>query len=201
MHTVNLLTSLVENYQILVYLLIFLGLIIEGELILISTGILIHLNALDPFLTFVFITLGLMCKTFLGYYLGQLIHDRWNKQHIMKHLEKRALHLVPHFQEKPFWSIFISKFILGVNNIVIIFSGYRKINFKKYLQAEFYSTIAWAPIMLTVGYLFSYAALSFSREVWRFTLIVIILTGLFWIFDKLVSWAYELFEEFYHDAQ
>ncbi len=40
MHTVKLLTQLVENYQILAYGIIYLGLILEGEFFLIFTGIL-----------------------------------------------------------------------------------------------------------------------------------------------------------------
>jgi membrane protein DedA with SNARE-associated domain len=105
---------------------------------------------------------------------------------------------MPHFKQKPFWSIFISKFIMGVNNIVIIFSGYQKIDFRKYLKAEFFSTIIWVPILLSVGYFFSYTAIHVSREIWRFSFIILVLVILFIVFDKLISWIYETFEEFYH---
>src|SRR3989304_5706019 len=47
MYTINFLANLVENHQILVYALIFLGIIIEGEFILLCTGVLVHLGALN----------------------------------------------------------------------------------------------------------------------------------------------------------
>ena len=78
----------------------------------------------------------------------------------MKYIEERVFNFMPHFDRKPFWSIFISKFIMGVNYLVIIFSGYKKINYKTYLKAEFFSTIIWAPLLLTIGYFFSYTALN-----------------------------------------
>jgi len=201
MHTVNILRHLIDNYQILVYFFILLGLIIEGEFILISIGIFLHLGALDFYFVLIFIFFGLLSKTFLGYYIGTVIHQKWNHTRFLKYIERRVLDVMPQFKQKPFWSIFISKFIMGVNNIVIIFSGYQKINFKKYLTAEFCSTIIWAPTLLLLGYLFSYAAIHVSHEVWRFSFIVLLLVILFIIFDKLISWVYEIFEEFYNNVQ
>ncbi|MEK9181848.1 MAG: VTT domain-containing protein [Patescibacteria group bacterium] len=199
MHTVNILNHLIENYQILVYFFIFLGLIVEGEFILISTGILLHLGALSFYFVLVFVFLGLLCKTLLGYYIGSLIYDKWNHTKFLKYIEKRVLKVMPHFKQKPFWSIFISKFIWGVNNIVIIFSGYQKINFKKYLKAELYSSIIWVPALVLLGYLFSYTALRVSDEIWKFFFVVLILIIMFIVLHKLMGWAYEIFEEFYHD--
>ena len=160
-----------------------------------------HLGALDFYFSLIFIFLGLLCKTFIGYHFGRFIHEKWNHTKFLKHIEKRVSNVLPHFKQKPFWSIFISKFILGINNVVMIFSGYQKINFRKYLKAEFCSTIIWAPILISLGYLFSYTALQASREIWRFSFIVLILIMLFVIFDRFVGWVYELFEEFYDNAQ
>ena len=58
METLNLLTGLVENHQVLAYILIYLGIIFEGDLFLISTGILAHLGALDFGFSLAFILLG-----------------------------------------------------------------------------------------------------------------------------------------------
>jgi membrane-associated protein len=201
MDTVNILRNLIENYQGLVYFFIFLGLIIEGEFILIAIGILFHLGALNAYYALIFIVLGLASKTMFGYYIGSLIHTKWNRVKFLKYIEKRVLNVMPHFRRKPFWSIFISKFIIGVNNIVIIFSGYQKINLKRYLKAEFCSTIIWAPALVSLGYFFSYTAMHVSSEIWRFSSTVFILTMLFILFDRLMGWIYEIFEGFYDDAE
>lgn len=201
MHTVKLLTILVEHNQTLAYMLIFLGLIFEGEIILISTGILSHLGALNIYFAFCFILVGGLIKTILGYYLGALIHDRWHKTKFLKYIEKRVNNIMPHFKRKPFWSIFISKFIMGFNHLVIIFAGYSKVNYKTYLKAEIFSTIIWAPLLLSLGYFFSYTALMVSKEIWKFSLIILIFVIGYIIFDKLVGWVYELFEEFYEEKK
>lgn len=197
MHTVKLLTNLVENHQMIAYAIIFLGLILEGEFILICTGILAHLGAVNFWFALAFILFGGMCKTFLGYYIGGVLHRKWNRTSFFSYLERKVLNIMPNFKQKPFWSIFTSKFILGFNHIVIIFSGYEKIEFKKYLKAEISSTVIWAPLLLSLGYFFSYTALHVSREIWRFSSVVLLLTIAFVIFDKLVAKVYEIFEQFY----
>lgn len=199
MHTVQLLKNLVEHHQALAYLFIFVGLIFEGELIIISTGVLAHLGALNFWFASAFILFGALGKTFIGYYIGKILHKKWNDTRFLNYIEKRVLNIMPHFKERPFWSIFISKFIMGTNHLVIVFSGYQKINLRTYLKAEISSTVLWVPLLLSLGYFFSYTALHVSREIWRFSLVVLLLVIGFILFDKLVGWIYELFETFYDD--
>ncbi len=198
MHTVDILQHLVENHLILTYFLIFFITIFEGEIVTISAGILVLLQALNPVLALIFIFCGGMVKTFLGYFLGKRLHKKFNRNKFFRHIERRVHAVMPNFEEEPFWSIFVSKFIL-VNHLVIIYSGYKGVEFKKYLKAEICSTLFWAPGLMLLGYFFSYTAISVSDEIWRFSLIVLVLIVLFVIFDKLVGWLFELFEEFYHD--
>ena len=135
MHTVNILKHLVENYLIFTYIVIFLITIFEGEVVAISAGILVLLGALNFWLCLIVILSGGMVKTFIGYFLGKFLHRKFNNHKFFQYIEKRVLSVMPHFERKPFWSIFISKFIL-INHLVIIFSGYKNINFKQYLRAE-----------------------------------------------------------------
>ena len=197
MHTVNILTQLVENNLALAYLLIVLITIVEGEIVAISAGILVLLGALNFWIALGCIFLGGMGKTFFWYFLGKFLHRRFNNHRIFQFIERKVLSVMPHFKQRPFWSIFISKFIMGVNNLVIIFSGYHSIDFRKYLQAEVSSTLVWAPGLMLLGYFFSYTAIRASNEIWNFSLLILVFMILFILFDKLVSWLYELFEEFY----
>jgi membrane-associated protein len=197
MHTVQFLTNLVEHHQTLVYAIIFFGVLIEGEVVTISTGILAHLGALNIPLALLCIFLGGISKTFLGYSLGKFLFKRFNRNIFFTYMQKKVKNFLPRFKEKPFWSIFISKFILGANHVVILFSGFEQIDYKKYLKAEIISTIIWAPGMMALGYFFSYTALQVSKEIWRFSMVVLVLFLLFILFDKLISWLYEAFEELY----
>jgi membrane protein DedA with SNARE-associated domain len=201
MYTVNLLTRLVENHQIFAYVLIYLGLIFEGEFFVIFTGILAHLGALDFSFALLFVFLGGLSKTFIGYALGEFLYKKFNHHRFFNYIEKRVYNILPRFKEKPFWSIFISKFIIGANNVVIIFSGFEKIDYRKFLKAEISAIIIWASLLLSLGYFFSYTALHISREIGKFLLVVLVFYVVFILFDKLVSWLYELFEEFYDNKQ
>ena len=78
MHTVQILNQLVEQHQLLAYFLIFLGLIFEGEVTLISAGVLAHLGALDFWTALSFILAGGMVKTFLGYNIGSFLNKRYH---------------------------------------------------------------------------------------------------------------------------
>lgn len=195
MYTVKFLISLVEHHQTLTYVIIFLGLIFEGEVIVISTGVLSHLGAINLGVAIGVILGGALIKIFGGYYLGGLLSKKYSYHKFFQYVEKKVSTLMPHFNQKPFWSIFLSKFIMGTNYIVIIFSGYQKINIKTFIKAEFISTTIWIALMLSIGYFFSYTALHVSHEVWRFTLIILLLVVLFLVLDKLISWIYELYEE------
>jgi membrane-associated protein len=197
MHTVNFLTALVEHHQILTYAIILFGLLFEGEVIIISTGVLAHLGALNIWVALAFVLAGALGKTFLGYALGEFLYKKFNHNRFFKYIQKRVYSFLPGFKGKPFWSIFVSKFIFGANNIVILFAGFERIDFKKYLRAEIYATLVWAPLLLLLGYIFSYTALNVSRNVWDFLGVMLGLFTTFVIFDRFVGWLYEIFQEFY----
>jgi len=82
MHTVNLLISLVEHHQVLAYVIIFLGLIFEGEIIAISVGILAHLGALNFWFSIFFILVGAISKTLIFYELGEFLY-KFKKEFII----------------------------------------------------------------------------------------------------------------------
>ena len=200
MHTVNILRHLVENHLLLTYFVIFFVTIFEGEIIAISAGILVSLGAVNFWLAFLGIFCGGVIKSLVGYSLGQFLHKKFNSSKFFQHIEKRVFTMMPNFRQRPFWSIFISKFIM-VNHLVILFAGYKNIDFRKYFKAELVSTLLWAPGMMLLGYFFSYAAIRVSQELWRFSLIILVLVVLFVVLDRLVGWIYEIFEEFYNDLE
>lgn len=194
MHTVNFLVNLVEHHQVLAYSVIFLGLIFEGEIILLSTGVLAHLGALNFYFALFFVLCGGIAKTLIGYHIGRIIHKRWNETEIVQYLEHKVLDILPKFRQRPFWSIFASKFIMGANYIVTIFSGYVKVKYKTYLKAELLATFIWAPLLLSLGYYFSYAALRISRDIWRFLLIVLLFVVAFVLIERMLVFIYEVFQ-------
>lgn len=196
MHTVKFLSTLIEHHQIVAYAFIFLGLIFEGEIVVITTGVLSYLGVLDFWLSLTLIFSGSFVKTFALYYLGEFFGKKFGHHKFFQYIERRVQYFMPRFKQNPFWSIFVSKFIMGTNYIVILFSGFSKIKFKTFLRAEIISTIIWAPLLLSLGFFFSETALSYSREIGRFSLIIVSLLMIFLFFDKLVATSYRVFEFF-----
>lgn len=196
MYTVKFLTTLVENHQILAYAIIFLGLIFEGEVIVITTGVLCSLGALDFTLSLILIFAGSFVKTFALYYIGEVMNKKYSDSKFFQYVERRVFYFMPRFKQKPFWSIFLSKFIMGTNYLVILFSGYNKINLKTFIKAEALSTVIWAPVLLSLGFFFSQTAISISKEMGKFSLIIFGLVIVFLLFDKIMSSLYTFYEYF-----
>ncbi len=175
-------------------LLLFIGMIFEGEVILILTGILIHQNALHPAETIFIVSVAALMKTVLGYRLGGWIARRFPHSAFLRYVEKKILLLLPRFKERPFWSIFVSKFIYGVNNATLIFAGYMKTNFRMYIRAEVISTIIWLLGFLALGYFFSFAAFSIGNNIRQGVFLILIFIAGFLLLQKFVSFLYDLFE-------
>lgn len=195
MNTVNALKHFAEGYAAWAYVFLFLGVLLEGELVMIFAGILTQLGVLN--LQFVIITsfLGALTKTVSWYKLGIFLNRRFAQIRFFTYLEKRVYHLFPKFKENPFWSIFVSKFIYGVNHFVLILAGYSKMDFKTYFKAEFYSSMIWVPEMFSLGFFFSYAALGVTKEIHNFSLLILLFILGFVFFEKLVAFLYEVWEE------
>ena len=196
MHTVNILNNLVANHEVWAYLVIFVGLIFEGEVVVIFAGVLSNLGALHFAMALVFILAGILTKIFVLYYLGSLLQEKYNHRKFFQYVEKRISSVMPRFEQKPFWSIFASTFIMGIGWIVMLFAGYKKINYKTYLKAEISSVAIWAPLLLSIGYFFGEAALSVTRELWKFSLVILLLIIGYVLFDKIVAWFYAVFQQF-----
>ena len=181
-------------HEVWAVVLLFLGVLFEGEIVLIFTGILIHVGVLPPKETILFVALAAFLKTLLGYALGNWIAHNWPQSSILKYVEKKILLLLPRFRERPFWSIFISKFIYGVNHVTMIFAGYMKANFKVYIRAEIVSTILWLAGFMGLGYFFSTLAFSISHDLRKVTLLIVVFIGMFILLQKLISFIYDLVE-------
>src|SRR3989338_2006741 len=89
MYTINFLANLVENHQILVYALIFLGIIIEGEFILLCTGVLVHLGALNFYFALPFVFMAGFFLTFF-FFIIRYCFCRLSKDKFQEIFESRT---------------------------------------------------------------------------------------------------------------
>ena len=185
----------VEIHAVMVYFIIFLGVILEGEIAVIFAGIFSYLGSIHLFIALFAVILGGVAKSFLGYSIGSLLNKHHSNNSFIHKIEKRMMSFMPHFDDKPFWSIFISRFfVFGIGWITLIFSGYKKIPIRIYAKAEAISLSIWSIVILALGFFFGYTALSISRDIRNFLLIILFFFILFFILEKIIAFIIELFE-------
>lgn len=190
--------SLIKNFALshanTAYLIILLGVFIEGEIVVIIAGIFSHLDSFSIYSVIAAIFLGCVIKSIIGYSIGHYLREKHSHQKIVCQTERRIKYFFPNFLNKPFLSLFLSRFlVLGVYWFAIIYAGFNKINIKTFIKAELLSFISWSAIMLSLGYFFSYTALMVSRDVRNFLGFLLIFFIGFFILEKIVTFVVELF--------
>jgi membrane protein DedA with SNARE-associated domain len=182
----------------LVYILIILGVIVEGEIAVILAGIFAHLGSLDFSMAFVVVLFAGAIKSVLGYSLGYYLQKNRADLPFICKIENRVRRFFPKFNDRPFWSIFISRFLIfGIYWFALIFAGFNKTKLRIFIKAEILSLFAWSIVMLSLGYFFSHTAISISLDVQNFMgLIIIFLIG-FFILEKILGFIVKLFENKY----
>lgn len=175
-NALQLFISFVEAHRFIGYLLLFVGMLLEGETILIGAGILVHLKAFDPFDTFAIALSGVIMGDFLWYYVGTCLCDRYGKNKFTDYAKRKILRFFPNFEQKPFWSIFISKFIYGMNHSTLLLSGFARIKFLLFVKASIIASTIWTIVILILGYSLSYTAINISHniKIFGFTVALVI---------------------------
>lgn len=185
----------VTEHSTLAFGVLFLAVMLEGELSLIMAGIFVHLGIFSLWPTLIIAALAAIAKTLIGYRIGAYLGRKMPNSIILKYFERRILYFLPRFRERPFWSIVVSKCIYGVNNIAIIFAGYMRADFRKYLLAEFISTFVWFGGMFLLGSFATSKALSLSDNFRTFSLVIVLFMIGFMILLKLIAAGIEIVEE------
>lgn len=195
MLTLGYIKHFVAIHADLVYLMIVLGVIIEGEIMVIIAGIFAHLGSVNIYLAFLSTILGGSLKSIIGYSLGSYLQNNHSQRKFLIHAEGRVNYFLPKFLNKPFLSLFLSRFlVLGMYWFALVYAGYKKIKLRTFIQAEAASLVTWALIMLSIGLFFSYTALSISRDIRKFIGIILICFIIFFLIEKIIAFFIELFE-------
>ena len=108
-------------------------------------------------------------------------------------IEKKVLGLLPNFKQRPFWSVFLSKFIYGINHFTLIFSGYVGIRKRTFVEAELLSSIIWVLGFVSLGYFFSSVAFTLGHNIRRATIIILLLVLAFVFIQRAIMFMIEVF--------
>lgn len=189
--TVEHFISFVEMHRYSGYLILFFAMVLEGEVFLILAGMLAQLKAFDIGDVLWISLAGVFAGDLLWYYLGFKLKDKVFAQKTIVHAERSVKFFLPHFKEKPFNSIFLSKFIYGANHATLVMSGVLKVPFILFVKAEFFASIVWVLVFLSAGHFFGLAAIWVTHKATRFALIVALFVVAFILLQKLIALYYE----------
>jgi membrane protein DedA with SNARE-associated domain len=180
------------------YILIILGVIIEGEIVVILAGIFAYFGSLDIFIALAVTIFAGGLKSLIGYSIGFYMQKNRSELPLFCMVESKVSRFFPRFNERLFWSIFLSRFLVfGIYWFALIFAGFNKIKLKTFIKAEISSLIAWSIFMLSIGYFFSYTAISISKDIRNFFGLILIFFIGFFILEKVLGFIVKLFTNKY----
>ncbi len=194
MHLIETATMYFAGHHASIYMLVVLSILLEGEIALIVLGILAHTRIIPIEMALPLAVVSAAAKSTLGYLIGFGLKKYIPKNKPFDFIEKRVHMVFPHFTSKPFWSLFFSKFIYGLNHFTIIFAGYTNLKLKTYALAESISSVVWIVIMFSIGYFFSSAAFAFSHDLKRVALYIALGIIAFLLVERIVGFIIEYFE-------
>jgi len=147
------------------YILLFLGMMVEGDTFLFIAAFLAHQGVLGIIPTITVALWGMIFGDNLWYSAGLKLRN--SKSVLNRWSEKLAKPLDEHIITKPFRTIFIAKFIYGINRAVIFRAGTLKIKWSKLEQSDILATLCWMAVIGGLGY-FSGASFSVIKHYFRY---------------------------------
>lgn len=162
---------LIEQYG---YLAVFVGTLLEGEMILILGGFAAHRGYLDLPGVMVVAFLGSLCGDQLFFWLGGH-HGRW-LQTRWPHWEPRFARVRRLVARYPRLILLGFRFVYGIRSITPLALGMSKIPFRQFLLYNLLGGAIWAIVVGLVGYFIGHALELFLGEIKRYE--IIILAGL-----------------------
>lgn len=153
------------------YLIIFLGMILEGETLLFITGFLTHGKLFDIGDVLLIAMSGVLIGDLFWYWLGKILDPA---SFLARRLEKIAVHFDRHLMARPFRTIFISKFAYGLNHALLLRAGALRIRTGDFIVSDFPAAILWVLAVGGLGY-FSSASFFLVRHYLRFAELALLL--------------------------
>ncbi len=189
--TIDTILQFVEIHRYAGYFILFIAMVLEGETVLILAAMLAQLKAFDIGDVLWISFLGVVFGNVIWYYVGKNISSKGFAKNMIIRAEKIIIYFLPRFREKPFKSIFVSKFIYGANRATVFMSGVLKVDFALFVKAEFFASIAWVTLYASVGYFFGYAAIQITHKAGYFALLILVFVVVFILLQKLFVFYYE----------
>ncbi len=132
------------------YILVFVGMIIEGDVLLFTTAFLVHQGVFNIGYMLIIVLAGAIFGDTLWYILGFRLNNYF--PFLRRCVDKVARRFDNQLVNRSFHTIFISKFVYGIHHALLIRAGYLKLPFKKFAAVDFPAIILWVAVIGGFGY-------------------------------------------------
>jgi membrane protein DedA with SNARE-associated domain len=135
------------------YFALFLGMVIEGDLVLFTAGFLVHHNVLSLAPTFTSLFFGTIFGDLLWYLLGTTNTDQ-NKflNWLGRSTDFAGQKVDAHVKDRTFRTLFISKFIYGTHHFTLVRAGRLGVPLRRFLRTDVIGSLLWVLIVSGLGY-------------------------------------------------
>lgn len=141
-----------SEYQTLGYIIIFLGMMIEGDILLFTTGFLTHRGYFNIDVALLAVFLGVIIGDNIWYVLGETISE---KSFLGRFITRITAPFDEHLKNRTIRTIFISKFAYGLYRPTLLRAGMLRLSFKKFIEGDISASIVWILLIGGLGYLSS----------------------------------------------
>jgi membrane protein DedA with SNARE-associated domain len=161
------------------YLIIFLAMILEGDIFLFTSFFLAHEGAFNVLKLIAIILPGVVLGDLVWYWVGVKI-DKTNSK-LQLWAERIATPFDSHLISRTFHTIFLSKFTYGLHHAILLRTGMLRYPLRRFIGYDFVSTIIWIIIVGGLGYFSSYS-FSLVKHYIKFAEIGLLLGILMFVF-------------------
>ncbi len=150
-----------EEFRLVGYLILFIGMLLEGEVILFAAFFLSAHHGLNPAAVLAVAFLGVIIGDIGWYKIGSSV-SRFSSLGKRSWMSSAASGLDCQLRKRLFTTILVAKFTYGLCHIILMRTGAIGINFYHYLKINLLVNVFWIFVIAALGYASAMLAVSFN---------------------------------------
>jgi len=176
------------------YVLLFVGIVIEGPILMVASGLLIHAGFFELTPAFWVIVVGDLTGDVVWYYVGYYFAEPMIRKHghflkITPEMLERAKKLFNKYHVK---ILLISKVTIGFGGMALatlMTAGAMRVSFKKYMSLNLLGELFLVGGLLALGYFFGqlYNSIADAMKIYFVVGVILGVSGLIYYFSKRIK--------------
>jgi membrane protein DedA with SNARE-associated domain/peroxiredoxin len=180
---------ILSAYSGYAYPILFILMLIEGgDGTLLASGFLIRLDFLNFYYVLPLALVGAFMRDVFLYKIGSRYGEKFIERfgRFFSITPERFIKIEEHLKKRRGRTIFISKFMYGLNYITILAVGAIKVNFKRFIKIDALTIFVWALIMIALGFTLGHSFTLLRHYIKDISIFLIIVALLFILLELFI---------------